>query len=269
MERVSRTAFQGNKTNSQGSRTAFQGITNIIRFNWHFYAIALFTIAALIIVISFLPVGITPLAKVAIGAIAISTVTSLAVSYYIYDYSGLYSFHWLDAAHIRPNGHMLNINAGFDETSWILKDKFPDCTLTVLDFYDPVRHTEISIKRARKAYPPYPGTKLISTSEIALPAGSTDHIFLLFAAHEIRDQQERIVFFRQLKEILAPDGQIIIMEHLRDKYNFFAYNIGYLHFFKKSSWRYTFKEAGLSGPEEIRINPFVSIFFLNKDGSTT
>ena len=247
------------------SRTAFQGITNIIRFNWHFYVIALAIMAAG----SFLPVGISLLAKVAIGAIAGSTFTSLAVSYYIYDYSGFYSFHWLDSADIGPNDHILNINAGFDETSWILKDKFPGSTLTVADFYDPVRHTEISITRARKAYPKYPGTKVINTSDIALPAGSADCIILIFAAHEIRDPQERIDFFRQLRQILIPNGQIVIVEHLRDKYNFFAYNIGYLHFFSKSSWRHTFRQAGLSEPTEIKLNPFISIFSLKKDGITT
>ncbi len=67
--------------------------------------------------------------------------------------------------------------------------------LQVFDFYDPHLHTEISIKRARKAYPAHPNTQSIQTSSIPLPNEVADSIFLVLAAHEIRNHAERARFF--------------------------------------------------------------------------
>ena len=69
---------------------------------------------------------------------------------------------------------MVNINAGFDETSMLLKQKYPNATLEVFDFYDPTKHTEVSIERARMAYPAFPDTVTISTTNIPLQENSTD-----------------------------------------------------------------------------------------------
>lgn len=251
------------------NRAPFQGITNIIRFNWHLYAISLAIMSALLIANSFLP-GLPGLAaKTFLFFIALSILISLGVSFYIYDISDFYSLSWLKSIDIGPHAHILNINAGFDETSQVLKNKFPQSTLTVVDFYDPVKHTEISIERARKAYPKYPGTSMINTSDTILPAGSVNCALLIFAAHEIRNDQERIAFFRQIRQTLAIDGQLVIVEHLRDKYNFFAYNIGAFHFFTRRTWEHTFKAAGFAAWQERKINRFVSIFCLKKDGITT
>src|SRR5258708_144098 len=251
------------------SRTAFQGIGNIVRFNWHYYVFSFAAIIALFIANHFTPYAMGIVAKFLLVSIALSMISSLAVSCYIYDFSNFYSLNWLKSKYRGATGHLLNINAGFDETSWILKEKFPESTLTVFDFYDPAKHTEVSIERARKAYEKYPGTKAISTQNIPLPANSVDAIFLIFAAHEIRNNQEQIDLFKQLRLALIPGGQIIVVEHLRDWRNFFAYNIGYFHFFSKNSWNQTFTEAGFSEPDELKINPFVSIFSLTKDGATT
>ena len=52
-------------------------------------------------------------------------------------------------------------------------------------------------------------------------------LFLLLAAHEIRNDEERVNFFKQLKNVLSPAGKIIVVEHQRDIYNFMAYNFPY------------------------------------------
>jgi ubiquinone/menaquinone biosynthesis C-methylase UbiE len=251
------------------SRTAFQGVVNIVRFNWHYYAVSLALITSLLIANHFL--SGTPCAIINLFTIlfAWSILVSLMVSFFIYDYSDLYKLNWLDSRINGPNDHILNINAGFDETSRIVKDKFPKATLTVLDFYDPAKHTEISIERARKAYPKYPGTMAISTLNIGLPANSANIILLIFAAHEIRNTPERTAFFKQLRQVLIPGGEIIVVEHVRDWYNFLAYTIGYFHFYPKAVWKQTFSSAGFAKSEQSKINPFVSIFYLKKDGSTT
>jgi hypothetical protein len=176
---------------------------------------------------------------------------------------------WLNDLEIEPKKGFINIHAGFDETSALLKHKFPEISLTVFDFYDPVKHTEVSVERARRAYPVYPGTKAISTTNVPLNENSVDYIFLIFSVHEIRNMKERISFLSQLKNSLREDGKIIVTEHLRDPLNFIAYNIGFLHFFSKNTWEYAFKKAELSLSKEFKITPFISVFVLEKHGTAS
>ena len=145
-------------------RKPLQGVTNIVRFNWHFYAIAALATALLFMLSGY--IGSPYYFYINVGAVLMITVvlSSLLISAYIYDWSGLYTFQWLNRAEIKLAGHTVNINAGFDETSHLLQAKYPHAQLSVFDFYDPEKHTEISIKRARKKYPAYPGTLSINTS---------------------------------------------------------------------------------------------------------
>jgi hypothetical protein len=234
-------------------RVAFQGVANIIRFNWHFYIIAAVFIAVLVF---FNQYSIAAL-------IMLSMIVSLAVSWYVYDYSGLYTLNWLE---VKPSC-IVNINAGFDETSALLAARYPAAKLTVFDFYDPLKHTEVSIERARKAYGAYPGTQVISTA--AVPLMRSDFIFIALAAHEIRNRLERQLFFSQLRERLTDGGKIVVLEHLRDPPNFMAYNIGFFHFFSRKEWRWTFASAGLAIHKETKITPFLSAFILVKNGITS
>jgi ubiquinone/menaquinone biosynthesis C-methylase UbiE len=190
------------------------------------------------------------------------------VSYYIYDLSELYTLNWLGNLINLQQGNIVNINAGFDETSILLKNKYADSKLTVFDFYDPFKHTEVSIKRARKAYPSYRGTIQVKTSALPLEDKTVDTIFIMFAAHEIRDENERVKFFSELKRILKPTGQIVVAEHLRDSINFLAYNIGFFHFYSKAIWHSTFKTSQFHIQKEIKLTPFISAFILKTDGDT-
>lgn len=250
-------------------RNPFQGVTNIIRFNRHYYVIAIVLIATLLIANSFLPAEIRLLTTIILSLITLSILVSLIVSWYIYDYSDLYTLNWLSNLNICTGKQLVNINAGFDETSSIFKEKFPDSNLAVFDFYDPEKHTEISIERARKAYPTFPGTIKINTDNITLKANSADYIFLILAAHEIRKKEERAAFFKQLNNALAPEGKIIVVEHQRDIYNFMAYNFGFFHFFSTKTWKQTFSKANLSEESIFKITPFISAFVLTKNGTTS
>jgi hypothetical protein len=250
-------------------RTPFQGVTNIVRFNWHFYVFAVVSIAALLVVSSlFLNDAAWLINSVAILIFG-STAVSLAVSYYVYDYSSLYNFDWLDTLNIQRDSKIVNINAGFDETSFLLSSKYPHAALQVFDFYDAEKHTEISIERARKAYAPFPGVKQITTGKLPLEKDSIDFIFNIFSAHEIRNREERILFLTQLKHSLRDNGRCVIVEHLRDVPNFFAYNIGFLHFFSPSEWRSNICASGMVVEREIKITPFISVFILKKNDGTT
>jgi len=249
-------------------RKPFQGITNIIRFNWHFYVLAIVFIALLHIVKPFAADVLHPMIGISGLLIILSIVISLIVSFYVYDLSGLYKFDWLSLS-IPSNASVVNINAGFDETSFVLKEKYPSIQLTVLNFYNPEKHTEVSIKRARKAYGAYSGTKTIETSNISLAPNSIDFIFCVLSAHEIRARGERKLFFEQLNKAMKHDGRIIVVEHLRDVANFLAYNIGFFHFHSKNEWKRTFEASDLSIEKQLKITPFIKAFILQKNGASS
>lgn len=247
-------------------RKPFQGVWNIIRFNYHFY---LLSCGFLLLIFSLTPFlahnyvyYLKGISFLIIGSISVS----LLVSFYVYDLSDLYRLNWLKELKPKTKGRIVNINAGFDETSILLKEKYKDSELIVLDFYNPIEHTEVSIKRARKAYPPFPGTRQVNTTKLPLEDQSVDIVFIILAAHEIRKENERIVFFKEINRILRSEGQIIVTEHLRDLPDFLAYNMGFLHFYSKTTWKNCFRAASLGISREVKITPFISTFILEKHG---
>jgi SAM-dependent methyltransferase len=250
-------------------RKPFQGLKNVIRFNWHFYAIA---VLALFIAWSstlFFSENYQIYGYLPAGFIIAVTSLSLLATYYIYDYSNIYTLDYVKDLNISLEDTLVNIHSGFDEFSFIIAEKFNAQNLLVFDFYNPKKHTEISIERARKVSAVYPNTKSIETTGIPLESKSVDIIFVLFSAHEIRDLQERIVFFQEMSKALNDKGQIIVMEHLRDFPNFMAYTIGFFHFFSKSEWKKTFHNSNLSIQKEMKVTPFISVFILQKNGITS
>lgn len=246
------------------TRNQFQGVTNIIRFNWHFYAMAIAGIFFLLFfghaILGFYSELTTALCVIIIVLIG----SSLAVSYYIYDASDLYTLNWLSNSVTMSPHKIVNIHAGFDETSLLLKTRFPKANLVVLDFYDSAKHTEISIERARKAYPAYPGTISVSTSQLPIDNNSVDAVFLILAAHEIRSAEERILFFKEIERILKPKGILVLTEHLRDRSNFLAYTFGAFHFFSKKTWYRCINSTNLVITKEQKITPFIQTFFITK-----
>ncbi len=245
-------------------RKKYQGVWNIIRFNRHFYIGTAVAFAVLIIIGNIFPAYINLIALCSIAA-AIGILTSLAVSFYVYDHSDLYQLKWLDE--IRNDASIVNINAGFDETSDLIRRKKPKAQLTICDFYDPEKHTEISIRRARKAYPENPETIRVSTDLLPFQYHAFDAVIVTFAAHEIRNASERTAFFKELHRILDTNGKVYITEHLRDINNFLAYTIGFLHFYSRNSWLETFRNSGFQIKSEITTTPFVTTFILSKNGN--
>lgn len=242
----------------------FQGVGNIVRFNWHFFALSFLVLFLALVIRPYASENFQRYAPILCFLLVALIFIPLLVSYLVYDASDLYKLNWLDGFMLSKNGKIANINAGFDETSVLLKEKFPKVELIVYDFYNPQHHTEVSIKRARKAYPPYPNTQVVLTSNLPLPDACLDTVFILFAAHEIRDAQERVLFFNEIKRVLKPSGRIVLMEHLRDLPNFLAYNIGFFHFLPRNSWLDTFHQTQLHLKTELKITPFVSTFLLEK-----
>ena len=250
------------------NRKPFQGTWNIIRFNWHFYVISFTACLTALLATVLLDEKWHYLCYLAIVFVLLPLAISLLVSYYIYDFSNLYQLNWLNQALLGNKGAILNINAGFDETSGIIQNKFTEAKIHICDFYDPNTHTEVSIKRARNAYPPHPDTIKVSTDRLPYPNSYFDMVCAVFVAHEVREEAERVGLFEELRRVLKPEGKLYVTEHLRDGYNFGAYNIGFLHFFSRNTWLNTFNQSGLVLLEEEKITPFVRTFILTTHGNT-
>lgn len=244
-------------------RKPFQGVWNVVRFNWHFYLFAFIFLSG-ILLLGFFVDSLKTYSLILFFVAFATTFISLAATYYAYDLSNLYSLNWLNDLQSKEREKVININAGFDEISELVQSRYKNAELIVFDFYDPAQHTEVSIKRARKAYPPYPNTKQIKTAKIPLNNSVADKIFAVLSAHEIRNPEERTAFFRELHRVLEPDGRVIVTEHLRDWKNFLAYNIGFFHFHSRQAWLRNFREAGFTVDKEIKINLFMTAFILKK-----
>lgn len=236
-----------------------EGVLNIVRFNWPFFAGAAFAGAVLLVVALVAHSLISLIALICLVLLLIGMVVPLLVSFYVYDLSGLYEMSFLYGS---TPGKVLNLTAGFDETTKLLRANFPQAEVLTLDFYDPKDHTESSIRRARKLFPLPKEVLSISTSEIPLPDGDADLILGFLSLHELRDETERTRFLREAKRTLAASGSIMIIEHLRDLPNFLAYSIGFLHFHSRRTWLEAFTKADLKISDEQCLTPFIRIFKL-------
>ena len=243
------------------ARRKFQGVLNILSFNRHFYYAGIAFLAAILLVGYWLHLPHIVLLLI-LTAFIYGLVMPLIISAYVYDFSGYYNFKWLQQCDINNSDttHIVNINAGFDETSFILQQHFPQAALNVFDFYNAKQHTEPAIIRARKVSDTFPNTRSIETNNIPLATGTADIVFLLSAAHEIRNHDEKIIFLKECHRICKPNGKVIMVEHLRDFSNFAAFSIGFTHFFSSKVWQQAFKSANFSTLKEIKFTPFMSIF---------
>jgi len=245
-------------------RRKFQGALNILSFNRHFYLFGL--IALSLIVTSHVIFHWSDLLYwLVIAGFVYGLVMPLIISAYVYDFSGYYNLNWLKKYRLEDSDtkQILNINAGFDETSFIIKNIFPTADLKVFDFYNADRHTEPAIIRARKVSLVYPGTQQIVSNSIPLKDKSVDIIFLLSAAHEIRSQEEKVQFLKECHRLCKDNAKLIMVEHLRDFPNFLAFSVGFTHFFSRNVWQKAFEQAGFSSTAETKFTPFMSVFDCN------
>ena len=245
-------------------RRKFQGLLNILSFNRHFYVFGFITLA-LIIGSKIIFNWPNNLYWLIILAFIYGLIMPLFVSAYVYDFSGFYNFDWLKKIKIEDTKDKfnLNINAGFDDTSFIIKNILPQSNLQVYDFYNAKQHTESAIIRARKVSLVYPNTQQINSNLIPLSDNSVDNIFLLSAIHEIRKHDEKVQFLKECRRVCKPNGNVIMVEHLRDFPNFVAFTVGFTHFFTKATWKKAFDEAGFLSFKEKKFTPFMSIFNCN------
>ncbi|MFY9820954.1 MAG: methyltransferase domain-containing protein [Thermoanaerobaculia bacterium] len=242
----------------------YHGMLQILRYNRPMFAKTGGAALAAILAVVILPLP-RPLAVLVLAGVAAAllwSVSSLLVSHWIYDLSPLSRWDWLARLLPAPPRHWASLHAGLDETFGALARIVPTSG-TVLDFYDATEMTEPSIVRARR----------LSLDRSATPAdfralplgdGSQDAIFLIFAAHELRRPESRHRFFLEIARTLVPGGRTVLVEHVRDGWNFLAFGPGFLHFFSHREWLRLAAAADLAVREDFRITPFVAVLVLEK-----
>jgi ubiquinone/menaquinone biosynthesis C-methylase UbiE len=207
---------------------------------------------------------------VVIGTVILTTfwsLSSLLVSYYVYDYRGVTRWNWIPQILSFPPQQWLNIHAGLDESTLILTRFFPNTRYMVVDIYDPQEMTEPSIARARRLHPSPAPAVASKLDGLPLPDRDRDTLFLLFAAHEIRKSARRTEFFLESARVLANSGQLLLVEHIRDWNNFVAFGPGCLHFHSRNEWLRLARDAGLTVVREDHVTPFVRCFLMIKAGT--
>ncbi|HYU44182.1 MAG TPA: methyltransferase domain-containing protein [Vicinamibacteria bacterium] len=247
------------------ARGRYQGMAQILRYNLPMYA----GMAAAAVVAAagarWLPLG--PAASAALlafaAAVVLGSASSLLVSHYVYDRSGLFRWDWLFSRIAVPASWTV-VHAGLDEVTPALRQRFPAARGEVLDIYDPHEMTEPSIARARRLTPLPEPARPAPAAALPVADGSADLVMLFFAAHELRRPASRDGLFAELRRVARPGGRIVVVEHLRDLANALAFGPGFLHFLPRSEWLRVAREAGLAVREEVRLTPFVRAFFLEE-----
>ena len=245
----------------EAKRRKFQGVLNILSFNRHYYVFGL-GVLVILFMSRYLIKWPDLFFGVTVAAFLYGLIMPLLVSAYVYDFSGYYELNWIQEM-MRDHEKVkviLNINAGFDETSFIIKSKFPQADLKAFDFYNAKQHTEPAIKRARKVSLVYPDTRQVASVSMPLDDRTVDIVFLLSAAHEIRSHEEKVLFLKECHRLCKPGGKVVMVEHLRDFPNFLAFSVGFTHFFSRSVWKNAFERAGFASFQETKFTPFMSIF---------
>lgn len=245
-------------TGSIPIRTPYQGLSQIFDYNRPLYLRTVSGAIAAIFVALYAPSAVRLLITLATGTALFWICSSLVVSHYVYDRSGLYTLGWLSGCLSQPPRRWLNIHAGLDESSIVISSLFPGSEGQIIDIYDPRTMTEPSIKRARRLA----GLSSRPRHAARLPDSDNDldAVFLMFAAHELRRREHRALLFREVARVLRVGGELVLIEHLRDWPNFLAFGPGFLHFFSKRTWETAASSADLSLRLHRIVTPFVHVF---------
>lgn len=230
----------------------YAGVAQVARFNWPAYAGA----AGLVAIALVAPRRVRPpLTALAIGATWFAA-ASLVATNLVYDRSEFADWEWPSRLFRRPPRRVAVLHAGLDNASPHLRSLWPDAEVQVVDFYDPATMTEPAIARARG--------DVRHGDELGDLRPDLDAAFVVLAAHELRTRLDRAAFFTRTAEALAPNGKLVLVEHLRDLPNAIVYGPGAWHFLPRNDYLIAFEDAHLTLEEERAMTPFLRQWVLSR-----
>jgi len=237
----------------------FEGVLKTLRFNAPWYLGGAVGLGVGVYVLGLpLPGAVRVVGQMAWGLGAFWWVASLVGSHWIYDRSGIARGAWLEGIDPAAIRTVAVLHAGQDEASAHVRRRLPDAQVAVFDFFDAEVNQESSLLRAR----------LESAGAAVAPwrdaHGPYDLICLVFAAHEVREPHRLAAFLRDVGGRLAPEGQLLLVEHFRDLANTVIYGPGVRHFLPPALWRRAMAEAGLKVRALRTISPFIHVVTLER-----
>ena len=245
--------------------SGYTGVLKIVRFNWPWYAGAMFmtVVLATLLTLSSLPALWHMLAWALIAFADGWLLVSLVVSHYVYDRSAVARGGWLDGETAGQEPKQVAIfHLGQDEASAHTARLLPSATIRIFDVYHPKHSSSPSLERARQLAVAASTPALFNQPPLA--DATIDLALVIFAAHELRHDGVRAEFFREVARIIGPGGRALVVEHLRDGWNFCAYGPVFFHFLGRRTWLRTFALAGLQVTQESSLTPWVRRFELKK-----
>ncbi len=239
-------------------KTSWKGAWQIVRFNWPSYVLAFVVIVICVYALQKPLVSQWLLVSIVVTTIYFSA-ASLIASHWVYDLSPWAEASWLTDLLPSPRGRALIIQTGFDASEGRIQQQLG--SFGVIDLFGTPGIGGATVRRARRA-------NALDQAAVmaALPAAPAvaETIVAAFALHEIRGASARRTFFRALERALAPQGRLLVIEHLRDWKNFLVFGLGFLHFLPATEWKSCAAEAGLKLEKELSMTPFVRVFLWRK-----
>ena len=228
------------------------GTAKVVRFNWPKYAGALgLAGAAVLTSLIGAPAALRAMVWLPAALGCAWGASSLVATWWVYDHSNVYDHV---AKGLGAVGEWATVHAGFDDATLALTACIgrPPAQVTEV-----AMHARSSLRRARGADA---AGEPASSTGLRLHRDSLDTIFVTFAVHEVRGQQEQQALFEALRRALRAGGRLVVTEHLRDLANASVYGPGALHFQPAQVWRSRAAEAGFVAVSESNITPYVRRF---------
>src|SRR5215471_9975347 len=124
----SRESLVKNEDGLCANRGRYDGVLQILRYNAHYYVGSLLALLVVVTLLwlQWLPRLIQATLLGVAGLAVFWSVSSLIVSYYVYDWAAVTQWSWLPQMLLHPPRRWLNIHAGLDQSTEILTRLFPE-----------------------------------------------------------------------------------------------------------------------------------------------
>ncbi|MBI3723434.1 methyltransferase domain-containing protein [bacterium] len=180
----------------------------------------------------------------------------------MFDRSVFTRWEWVREELDPPPARWVHVSAGLELTRIPLGELFPGSQGASVDIYDEETMPAPAVGRARERR-----ADATSAPPDALPVekGWADAVLVVLAAHEIRSRPMREKFFSEIDRILAPEGRLVLVEHLRDLSSALAFGPGFLHFLPRGEWLRLTRGIHLRVERERSFTPFVRVFLCRRE----
>jgi len=245
---------------------SFSRALSLARYNWPLYAVCIGTVVCgIALALISIPFFLRVVALFAAATAGWFAIASFLAFHVMFDRPELLSGLWLQRCVSTPPKTCVQLSVCVEETTLPIATVFPAAACTNLDLFDESVMTEPAVARAKQSDEHRALVKSASPEALPLEDGSVELTVVMLAAHEVRDEQLRKKLFLELARITEDGGRIVIAEHLRDIAAALAFGPGLFHFYSRKTWVELATHAGLSIESEFSVTPFVHVFVLQEN----